>query len=141
MTLEDLKGSAISFEDKVSNILSSLEMNGNERGVVVSLKRGDTFRIVGVDKSTLDTTTQQGGTPFVPIIFRTDTGAMIGARNFGNIEDLDIPLGSTVSEIVTFAVKCIEQGIEFKVDKITSTEVERIDGPSYIRKTFTLSLA
>lgn len=81
MTLEELKNSNLSVEERAKSVVNSLGLEGNERSVVVGLKKGDKFQIVAMNKMELANNTQrEGQARFVPITFTTDSGASIGAN-------------------------------------------------------------
>ena len=50
MTLEELKNSNLSVEERAKSVVNSLGLEGNERSVVVGLKKGDKFQIVAMNK-------------------------------------------------------------------------------------------
>ena len=144
MTLEELKNSDLSVAERAQSVVSSLGLTGDERSVVVGLKKGDIFQLVAMNKMELTNNQQrEGQARFVPITFTTNSGASIGAKHFAGVEiDDNAPaVGSTPLENANFLVWCIDHNVSFKVRNVTSEEVEAHDGvPSYTKKTYKLEV-
>lgn len=144
MTLEELKNSDLSVAERAQSVVSSLGLTGDERSVVVGLKRGDIFQLVAMNKMELTNSQQrEGQARFVPITFTTNSGASIGAKHFAGVEiDDNAPaVGSTPLENANFLVWCIDHNVSFKVRNVTSEEVEAHDNvPSYTKKTYKLEV-
>ena len=144
MTLEELKNKQVSVAERAQSVVSSLGLTGDERSVVVGLKKGDIFQLVAMNKMELTNSQQrEGQARFVPITFTTDSGASIGAKHFAGVEiDDNAPaVGSTPLENANFLVWCIDHNVSFKVRNVTSEEVEAHDGvPSYTKKTYKLEV-
>lgn len=144
MTLEELKNSDLSVAERAQSVVSSLGLTGDERSVVVGLKKGDIFQIVAMNKMELTNSQQrEGQARFVPITFTTNSGASIGAKHFAGVEiDDNAPaVGSTPLENANFLVWCIDHNVSFKVRNVTSEEVEAHDNvPSYTKKTYKLEV-
>lgn len=144
MTLEELKNSNLSVEERAKSVVNSLGLEGNERSVVAGLKKGDKFQIVAMNKMELTNTTQrEGQARFVPITFTTDSGASIGAKHFAGvtIDDEAPAIGSTPLENANFLVWCIDHKVIFMVKNITSEEVEaHAEVPAYTKKTYKLDV-
>ena len=144
MTLEELKNSDLSVAERAQSVVSSLGLIGDERSVVVGLKKGDIFQIVAMNKMELTNNQQrEGQARFVPITFTTNSGASIGAKHFAGVEiDDNAPaFGSTPLENANFLVWCIDHNVSFKVRNVTSEEVEAHDNvPGYTKKTYKLEV-
>ena len=144
MTLEELKNSDLSVAERAQSVVSSLGLTGDERSVVVGLKKGDIFQIVAMNKMELSNNQQrEGQARFVPITFTTNSGASIGAKHFAGVEiDDNAPaVGSTPLENANFLVWCIDHNVSFKVRNVTSEEVEAHDNvPGYTKKTYKLEV-
>ena len=144
MTLEELKNSDLSVAERAQSVVSSLGLTGDERSVVVGLKKGDIFQLVAMNKMELTNNQQrEGQARFVPITFTTNSGASIGAKHFAGVEiDDNAPaVGSTPLENANFLVWCIDHNVSFKVRNVTSEEVEAHDSvPSYTKKTYKLEV-
>ena len=144
MTLEELKNKQVSVAERAQSVVSSLGLTGDERSVVVGLKKGDIFQLVAMNKMELTNNQQrEGQARFVPITFTTDSGASIGAKHFAGVEiDDNAPaVGSTPLENANFLVWCIDHNVSFKVRNVTSEEVEAHDNvPSYTKKTYKLEV-
>lgn len=144
MTLEELKNSDLSVAERAQSVVSSLGLTGDERSVVVGLKKGDIFQLVAMNKMELTNNQQrEGQARFVPITFTTNSGASIGAKHFAGVEiDDNAPaVGSTPLENANFLVWCIDHNVSFKVRNVTSEEVEAHDNvPSYTKKTYKLEV-
>lgn len=142
MTLEELKNSSVSAKDRAKKVVESLGLSGDERSVVVGLKKGDKFQLVDMNK--MDLVQREGQTTkFVPITYGTSTGASIGAKQFVGvfIDDGAPAVGSTPLENANFLVWCIDHKVTFVVKGITSEDVEARDGvPAYTRKTYRLEV-
>lgn len=127
MTLEELKNSNLSVEERAKSVVNALGLEGNERSVVVSLSKGDKFKLVAMNKVDLPTNANQPNqSNFTPITFSTDTGATIGAKHFVGVEiDDDAPaIGSTPLENAAFLVYCIDHNVTFKVEKKVTEDIE-----------------
>ena len=144
MTLEELKNSDLSVAERAQSVVESLGLKGNERSIVVGLKKGDIFQLVAMNKMELTNSQQrEGQARFVPITFTTNSGASIGAKHFAGVEiDDNAPaVGSTPLENANFLVWCIDHNVSFKVRNVTSEEVEAHDNvPSYTKKTYKLEV-
>ena len=144
MTLEELKNSDLSVAERAQSVVSSLGLTGDERSVVVGLKKGDIFQLVAMNKMELTNNQQrEGQARFVPITFTTNSGASIGAKHFAGVEiDDNAPaVGSTPLENANFLVWCIDHNVSFKVRNVTSEEVEAHDNvPGYTKKTYKLEV-
>ena len=144
MTLEELKNSDLSVAERAQSVVSSLGLTGDERSVVVGLKKGDIFQIVAMNKMELTNNQQrEGQARCVPITFTTNSGASIGAKHFAGVEiDDNAPaVGSTPLENANFLVWCIDHNVSFKVRNVTSEEVEAHDNvPGYTKKTYKLEV-
>lgn len=144
MTLEELKNSNLSVEERAKSVVNSLGLNGDERSIVVGLKKGDIFQLVAMNKMELTNNQQrEGQARFVPITFTTNSGASIGAKHFAGVEidDSAPAVGSTPLENANFLVWCIDHNVSFKVRNVTSEEVEAHDNvPGYTKKTYKLEV-
>lgn len=144
MTLEELKNSDLSVEERAKSVVNALGLEGNERSVVVGLKKGDKFQIVAMNKMELTNNTQgEGQARFVPITFTTGSGASIGAKHFAgiNIDDEAPAIGSTPLENANFLVWCIDHNVTFMVKNITSEEIEAHGGvPAYTKRSYKLEV-
>lgn len=144
MTLEELKNKKLSVAERAQSVVSSLGLTGDERSVVVGLKKGDVFQIVAMNKMELTNNQQrEGQARFVPITFTTNSGASIGAKHFAGVEinDNAPAVGSTPLENANFLVWCIDHNVSFKVRNVTSEEVEAHDNvPGYTKKTYKLEV-
>ena len=143
MTPEELKKMNEDMDKRAKELVASLNLTGDERSVVVSLKKGDTFKLVGMSKVELKRT-RDSQTNFVPIVFATDGGATIGAKHFSGIDfkDDDAPtVGRTPLENAKFLVWCKIHQAVFFVSRMTSEDVEATaDTPAYTRKTYALTV-
>lgn len=142
MDLEDLKNQEISAEDRAKAVVDSLGLEGNERSIIIGLKKNDKFQIVAMNKMNL---TQREGqtTKFVPITFTTNTGASIGAKQFVGVTiDDDAPsVGSTPMENAKFLVWCVDHKVIFKVQNMTSETVEAQGNiPEHVKRTYKLEV-
>lgn len=142
--LENLKNKGVPQNDRARQIVEALGLGGDERSVVVGLKKGDIFQIVAMNKMELTNSQQrEGQARFVPITFTTNSGASIGAKHFAGVEidDSAPAVGSTPLENANFLVWCIDHNVSFKVRNVTSEEVEAHDDiPSYTKKTYKLEV-
>ena len=143
-TLENLKNKGVPQNDRAKQIVEALGLTGDERSVVVGLKKGDIFQIVAMNKMELTNNQQrEGQARFVPITFTTNSGASIGAKHFAGVEiDDNAPaVGSTPLENANFLVWCVDHNVSFKVKNVTSEEVEAHDNvPGYTKKTYKLEV-
>lgn len=142
MTLEELKNSNLSVEERAKSVVTSLGLEGNERSVVVGLKKGDRFKIVAMNKVEVNQRKGQT-TKFVPITFTTDSGASIGAKQFTGvtIDDEAPAIGSTPLENANFLVWCIDHNVTFVVKGLTSEEIEAHgEVPAYTKRTYKLEV-
>ena len=144
MTLEELKNSDLSVAERAQSVVSSLGLTGDERSVVVGLKKGDIFQIVAMNKMELTNSQQrEGQARFVPITFTTESGASIGAKHFAGVEiDDNAPaVGSTPLENANFLVWCIDHKVSFRVKHVITEDIEAHDGiPQYTKKTYKLGV-
>ena len=145
MTLEELKNSNLSVEDRAKSIVKDLGLNGDERSVVIGLKKGDKFSLAAMNKVELTTQTQQreGQARFIPITFTTDNGASIGAKHFAGVEiDENAPaVGSTPLENANFLVWCIDHKVVFSIRSISTEDIPKTDTtPAYVKKTYKLEV-
>ena len=145
MNLEELKNQNVSIEERAKSVVKDLGLNGDERSVVIGLKKGDKFSLSAMNKVELTTQTQQreGQARFIPITFTTDNGASIGAKHFAGMEiDDEAPaIGSTPLENAAFLVWCIDHNVVFRVTMKTSEEVEASgDRPAYMKNTYKLAV-
>lgn len=142
MTLEELKNTEVSQEQRAENLVKSLGLDGDERSVVVGLKKGDRFQIVAMNK--MDLAQREGQTTkFVPITYTTNTGASIGAKHFAGLSiDDDAPaVGSTPMENANFLVWCIDHNVTFVVKNVTTEDIEAHNGvPAYTKRTYKLEV-
>lgn len=143
-TLENLKNKGVPQNDRAKQIVEALGLEGDERSVVVGLKKGDIFQLVAMNKMELTNSQQrEGQARFVPITFTTDSGASIGAKHFAGVEiDDNAPaVGSTPLENANFLVWCIDHNVSFRVKHVISEDVEAHDNvPPYIKKTYKLGV-
>lgn len=140
MTLEELKDQTKSVEERTAKLLADLKLTGNERSVIAKLSKGDLFNLMAMDKSPMDDNQQSD---FTPIVFVTDKGARIGAKQFVGVEiDDDAPaVGLTSLENAAFLVYCVDHHVTFKVDKKTTEEIEATPTrKSYTKNTYKLSV-
>lgn len=144
MTLEELKNSNVSADERAKAVVEALGLEGNERSIVAGLKKGDKFQLVAMNKMELSNNTQrEGQARFVPITFTTNSGASIGAKHFAGVTiDDDAPaIGSTPLENATFLVWCIDHKVTFVVKSITSEDVEAHgEVPAYTKRTYKLEV-
>lgn len=140
-SLKDLKNKNISAEERAKKLVESLGLEGNERSVVIGLKKGDIFQLSGMNKMELE---QRAGqtTKFVPVTFTTQNGASIGAKHFAGLDIDGAPaVGSTPLENANFLVYCIDNEIEFQVQSLTTEEVEAKNGNrGYTKRTYRLAV-
>ena len=145
MTLEELKNKQVSVAERAESVVKSLGLNGDERSIVVGLKKGDKFQIVAMNKMELTNATQrEGQARFVPITYTTNTGATIGAKQFVgiSIDDGAPAVGSTPLENENFLVWCIDHNVTFKVQSMTAETVEAQNGiPEHVKRTYKLEVA
>ena len=145
MNLEELKNQNVSIEERAKSVVKDLGLNGDERSVVIGLKKGDKFSLAAMNKVELTTQTQQreGQARFIPITFTTDNGASIGAKHFAGVEiDENAPaVGSTPLENANFLVWCIDHKVTFVVKSITSEDIEAHgEVPAYTKRTYKLEV-
>lgn len=141
--LENLKNKEIPQTDRAKQIVEALGLEGDERSVVVGLKRGDRFQIIAMNKMELPLREGQT-TKFVPIIFGTSTGASIGAKHFVGVEiDDDAPaVGSTPVENANFLVWCIDHNVTFVVKSVVVDHIEATENSqARDKKTYKLEVA
>lgn len=142
MTLEELKNSNLSVEERAKSVVNSLGLDGNERSVIVGLKKGDRFQIVAMNKVEVNQRKGQT-TKFVPITFTTDSGASIGAKQFTGvtIDDEAPAIGSTPLENANFLVWCIDHKVTFVVKGLTSEDIEAHgEVPAYTKRTYKIEV-
>ena len=145
MNLEELKNQNVSIEERAKSVVKDLGLNGDERSVVIGLKKGDKFSLSAMNKVELTTQTQQreGQARFIPIIFTTDNGASIGAKHFAGVEiDENAPaVGSTPLENANFLVWCIDHKVVFSIKSISTEDIPKSDTtPAYVKKTYKLEV-
>lgn len=145
MNLEELKNQNVSIEERAKSIVKDLGLNGDERSVVIGLKKGDKFSLSAMNKVELTTQTQQreGQSRFIPITFTTDNGASIGAKHFAGVEiDENAPaVGSTPLENANFLVWCIDHKVVFSIKSISTEDIPKTDTtPAYVKKTYKLEV-
>lgn len=145
MNLEELKNQNVSIEERAKSIVKDLGLNGDERSVVIGLKKGDKFFLAAMNKVELTTQTQQGEgqARFIPITFTTDSGASIGAKHFAGVEiDENAPaVGSTPLENANFLVWCIDHKVVFSIKSISTEDIPKSDTtPAYVKKTYKLEV-
>ena len=142
MTLEELKNKEVSQDQRAENLVKSLGLEGNERSVVIGLKKDDRFQIVAMNK--MDLAQREGQTTkFVPITYTTNTGASIGAKQFVGVTiDDDAPaVGSTPTENAKFLVWCIDHNGTLKVKSMTSETIHAQGGiPEHVKRTYKLEV-
>lgn len=142
MTLEELKDTQVSQDQRAESLVKSLGLEGNERSVVVGLKKGDKFQIVAMNK--MDLAQREGQTTkFVPITYTTNAGASIGAKQFVgvNIDDNAPAVGSTPKENAKFLVWCVDHNVTFKVQSMTTETIEAQGGvPEHVKRTYKLEV-
>lgn len=145
MNLEELKNQNVSIEERAKSVVKDLGLNGDERSVVIGLKKGDKFSLAAMNKVELTIQTQQreGQARFIPITFTTDTGASIGAKHFAGVEiDENAPaVGSTPLENANFLVWCIDHKVVFSIKSISTEDIPKSDTtPAYVKKTYKLEV-
>lgn len=145
MKLEDLKNQEVSVDERAKSIVKELGLNGDERSVVIGLKKGDKFSLISMNKVELTSNTEEreGQARFVPITFATDGGASIGAKHFAgvDIDDNAPAVGSTPTENAKFLIWCIEHEVIFSVKSISTEDIAKTDTvPAYVKKTYKLEV-
>lgn len=145
MNLEELKNQEVSIEERAESVVKELGLNGDERSVVIGLKKGDKFSLVAMNKVELTTQTQQreGQVRFIPITFTTDNGASIGAKHFAGVEidDKAPAIGSTPMENAKFLVWCIDHKVVFSIKSISTEDIAKTEStPAYVKKTYKLEV-
>lgn len=145
MNLEELKNQEVSIEERAESVVKELGLNGDERSVVIGLKKGDKFSLVAMNKVELTTQTQQreGQAQFIPITFTTDNGASIGAKHFAGVEidDKAPAIGSTPMENAKFLVWCIDHKVVFSIKSISTEDIAKTEStPAYVKKTYKLEV-
>lgn len=138
MKIDDLKNSSVSLDERATKLVESLGIKADLAVNAVSLKKGDKFKITGMNKVGDPSET------FQPMVFTTTSGAQIGTKHFASV-DLDIPeapaLGRTAIEVAKFCAFCVENDIEFSVKKIEiGEERELSNGTKYSPKIYTLAV-
>lgn len=141
MKIEDLKNKNVSLDVRATKLVESLGIKADMAVNAVSLKKGDKFKITGMNKVGQQTET------FQPMVFTTDIGAQVGTKHFASI-DLDMEdapsLGRTAEEVARFCVYCVENEIEFSVKKIDLLDPRAVpggkEGETYQPKVFTLTV-
>lgn len=119
---------------KAMAMLEAIGVNADAISIAVKLNEGDTFKIVSMCKFN-----ELGD--LVNLGYTTSIGARIATRNFLDIDlGEDAPkVGNTAGENAVFGAYCAEEGIEFKVNKIT-VEQREYEGRPYERKTYHLEV-
>lgn len=145
MNLEELKNQEVSIEERAESVVKELGLNGDERSVVIGLKKGDKFSLVAMNKVELTTQTQkrEGQARFIPITFTTDNGASIGAKHFAGVEidDKAPAIGSTPMENAKFLVWCIDHKVVFSIKSISTEDIAKTEStPAYVKKTYKLEV-
>ena len=145
MNLEELKNQEVSIEERAESVVKELGLNGDERSVVIGLKKGDKFSLVAMNKVELTTQTQQREwqARFIPITFTTDNGASIGAKHFAGVEidDKAPAIGSTPMENAKFLVWCIDHKVVFSIKSISTEDIAKTEStPAYVKKTYKLEV-
>ena len=120
---------------KAMAMLNAIGVNADAISIAVKLNEGDTFKITSMCKFN-----ELGD--LVNLGYTTNIGARIATRNFLDIDlGEDTPkVGNTAGENAVFGAYCAEEGIEFKVNKIT-VEQREYEGRPYERKTYHLEVA
>lgn len=145
MNLEELKNQEVSIEERAESVVKELGLNGDERSVVIGLKKGDKFSLVAMNKVELTPQTQQreGQARFIPITFTTDNGASIGAKHFAGVEidDKAPAIGNTPMENAKFLVWCIDHKVVFSIKSISTEDIAKTEStPAYVKKTYKLEV-
>lgn len=150
MTLDDLKSKAMTSDEKVSNIVSSLGIGANIRTNVAKIREKDEFTLVNLraanEEQLKKDMEEKKDISFVPLVFLTSNGGSIGVKHFGKVKDLnemypEAPaIGSTAEENAKFLVYCVENDIHFKVRKITEEEERTFGGQTYTPKNYSLEV-
>ena len=111
----DLKNNKVSIEERAKNLIKELGISEDTAVNAMSLKKGDTFKLTGMQKVGTPTDT------FQPMVFTTNRGAQIGTKHFASVDldDDNAPvLGRTALEVAKYCTYCVEKDIEFTVRKI-----------------------
>lgn len=149
MNLEELKNQEVSIEERAESVVKELGLNGDERSVVIGLKKGDKFSLVAMNKVELtqqregQTQQREGQARFIPITFTTDNGASIGAKHFAGVEidDKAPAIGSTPMENAKFLVWCIDHKVVFSIKSISTEDIAKTEStPAYVKKTYKLEV-
>jgi hypothetical protein len=111
----------------------------NYRTAGISLKRGDSFKIVSIAK------VGQPREEFQPLVYRTNTGASISVKNFNNSDWGEDVAGVTVRDNIAFLLTHKDK--TFTVTKIVEEEERTLKGAgekgadiTYKPKTITLEM-
>ncbi len=110
----------VTLDEKVSEVLQSLGISNGKINAApaTALERGTTFKITGIEPVG-DTHAKN----FIPLVFITDKGAMIGVKNFANVtgsEEGDT-LGRTAEAVVKYYLRHKDQTV-YKVTRKSEGE-------------------
>lgn len=137
----DVKLSGAALDAAIASAASELNLSSmlNFRTAGISLKRGDSFKIVSIAKV---------GKPreeFQPLVYRTNTGASISVKNFNNSDWGEDVAGVTVKDNIAFFLTHKDK--TFTVTKIVEEDERTIAGAGengadlkYKPKTITLEM-
>lgn len=108
------------LDERVNEVLQSLGISNGKINAApaTALERGATFKITGIEPVG-DTHAKN----FIPLVFITDKGAMIGVKNFANISNSEEGdnLGRTAESVVKYYLKHKDTTV-YKVARKTEGE-------------------
>lgn len=103
------------------NLLNQLDESGADDTVVrATLRKGMKFKVTGIATDNFDTT-DRNGNPVNRVVVRicTNVGAQILPKHFASLEDLDVTIGTSKSDIAGFVAFHSIENTEFEVKKYT----------------------
>lgn len=146
INLDNIDVNSYKDKDVIKGMLDAMNItNGKTRAVINSLSEGDKFKLTEVSQAEIKGLNIDN---FVPLVFHTDKGAVIGVKHFATIRgfqevDENLPsLGSTAEEVIRFFLYCKANETIFKVTEKRSVEVPATDShPAYTKNIYSLRLS
>lgn len=146
INLDNIDVNSYKDKDVIKGMLDAMNItNGKTRAVINSLSEGDKFKLTAVSQAEIKGLSIDN---FIPLVFHTDKGAVIGVKHFANVRgiqevDENLPsLGSTAEEVIRFFLYCKANETVFKVTEKRSVEVPATDShPAYTKNIYSLRLS
>lgn len=135
---------------ELNQVLAELNISKDDAKTInctptAAIAEGDVFTLTGVSK--VRETIENG---FLPLVFTTSNGKLIGTKHFGSVEfpkDADgvESIGRTVEDAVKYLIWTKKNAFEFEVDRVKKLEarkIKNVDGTEteYVPKRIELSV-